>query len=1840
MKNLTFLIFAFLTIGVNAQRLFTNSTGGNGAAGITFNLRSNTSIILDTVWNPFYGTVGTNTNVQVWYSTNRVSGPPNISSPNWTLLQSGTTQILNAGLTGNLQQSGIPITAGLIIPAGAEYGFYVGVAAGSTGNSVYTTYNASLSDTFLNNDIKITSGPNTGYGGSIPNPLNSPRQFCGGVSYHSATGTDVGVAGLISPVSPFVGGASVPVTLVFRSGGTNTLTSASLGYQLDNGSVQTHAWSGSLSTGRLDTFTFAPNLVLPNTGFHILKVWATNANGSMPDISPGNDTIRIPICLSLPAGTYTVGTGNTDFANLNDVFTALGCSGISGNVTFSIDPGTYLGNYTLRGPIRGLGPFSITFESGSGIASDVTISNPTGSVFRIENASNVFLKNLTIQRTGTTFSNTEHPLYIINSDSITVEGCNIKSVFNPSNSNARALSIERSSEVALLNNVIENGYYGIYWFGSSISNRDSLNRIEGNTIKNTSFYGAYLYYMRSSQFLNNNFIDNFTGLTTGSYGVYFNYCREINFSNNRIGGEQGQTAIYLNSFDGNAAQPNVFENNIIGGNFNTGSNPTVIYLYPRQDATGTFDTVADYARFVHNTIYALSGSSTTFNDNVGAFYIFRPFNATFLTQTSLNGLELTNNNIVVQSRPGFTMGNTYRAINFSDTNYSMVYSASNNNFYCGTGSNQIARIGTTNFTTLASWQNVNAQDMGSVTINPNLVSLNLPVPSNRLFDNLGTPTTVGLDFNGLARSASTPDIGAYEFNISPTDFAVLSIDTPFLGTGSCGFSSAETVKITMRNQGTTSINSVVLSLFVDGILVGKDTLNQTFNPATSYSYTFASLRANLSAPGAHTVLVSSQVVGDNFNFNDSSSRVYINTIISSYPYVQNFPNVSSGPTQRSSVRDWYVLPDNNTVWRWFNFNNNYTNSSGPGVDKTTGVAGQGGFLMTYGFGSGPDAIFLGPCFDLQSLTAPRFSYWTHMFGVGMGNLYLEAFSNNQWIILDSVIGQQQTAKNDPWLRRIVNLNAFAGSSVRLRFRAQKVGFSSNQFMAIDDIELYNSPSVDLEAFGVLTPSSGANCTQFSSNELVSMVVKNYGTGPATNFQVGYTLVGNPTVRQTVTDTLFPGDTLHVLFNTRVNLSVNGVYFFTFFTQDSIDNIRGNDTLRFSVTNAFVNSFPYTMDFESGTSGFGSSTGTLPSGWKATPSGNGIWGWYLFSGSTGSSNTGPTVDHTFGTSAGKYIYTEASYGNTRDSAIIETPCFTLSSLQNPSIGFWYHRFGVSMATCYVQFLDQGNWVTIDSLSGQQQSAETDPWAYRRVNFNKGNNAATKIRFLMLKSPGIQGDMGIDDFSIFDNPANDVSLLAMTSPVTRNSCAMGLDSVRILIMNLGSAPQTNFPVSYRLLPSGTRVTDTIRAIINRGDSLRYTFSVPVNVSLNGTYNFELFTGLSNDGQRSNDTIFATVNNFMVSQPDSLTFENSLAPIQIEKGWTSQATNGFGWQIGNGNTLFSTSGPTVDKTTGTNQGKYLYTYSISGSAGDTAFFTSPCINLAGWDTARLSFWFHMYGANIFQLTVQAKPLTSNNWTTLLLIPGQQQQAATDPWADSMVDLSQFRNQSIQVRFISTRGSGFNCEVALDDIQLMLKRANNSILDVGVSRFLSPSNGSTVSRVAPRLLLKNYGTAVVNTFDVTLRTTLNGPGSPTPDSIITESFAGIILPGDSVVYQFNTQVNLNNGAYQMCAYTKLGNDVNRRNDTTCIGVNGSLGANSISNSFQAYPNPAHSQIFLHLPQMASNQDIWIDLLDAQGRIVCRKRMTNEQEVLDVSNIPSGMYQLRIATPSEWKVMKWVIQR
>ena len=157
MKKLFFLLL--LGLGVLqgfSQSLFTFPplTGNNGSAGVTFNLKANRPIILDTIYVGLSGVTGTD-QVEVWYNSTPISGQPNISTTTgWTLMGTYTASITNTGLGIN-SVSGLDVTgANFRLNAGQEYGFYVGNVQNST--MIYTTHSAAFPDTFVNNDVKIT----------------------------------------------------------------------------------------------------------------------------------------------------------------------------------------------------------------------------------------------------------------------------------------------------------------------------------------------------------------------------------------------------------------------------------------------------------------------------------------------------------------------------------------------------------------------------------------------------------------------------------------------------------------------------------------------------------------------------------------------------------------------------------------------------------------------------------------------------------------------------------------------------------------------------------------------------------------------------------------------------------------------------------------------------------------------------------------------------------------------------------------------------------------------------------------------------------------------------------------------------------------------------------------------------------------------------------------------------------------------------------------------------------------------------------------------------------------------------------------------------------------------------------------------------------------------------------------------------------------------------------------------------------------------------------------------------------------------------------------------------
>ncbi|MBN2445692.1 MAG: hypothetical protein JXO22_03145, partial [Phycisphaerae bacterium] len=160
----------------------------------------------------------------------------------------------------------------------------------------------------------------------------------------------------------------------------------------------------------------------------------------------------------------------------------------------------------------------------------------------------------------------------------------------------------------------------------------------------------------------------------------------------------------------------------------------------------------------------------------------------------------------------------------------------------------------------------------------------------------------------------------------------------------------------------------------------------------------------------------------------------------------------------------------------------------------------------------------------------------------------------------------------------------------------------------------------------------------------------------------------------------------------------------------------------------VDTFPFNQDFESGVAPFVDDI-------------NDDMNWTWDSGGTSSSATGPSVDHTLGTSAGYYVYTEASGYYPSYMAILNTPCFDLSTLTTPQLRFWYHMYGATMGTLSVEVSGDNcvTWDTLWTASGDHG----DVWLLGALDLSAYAGTTIKIRFVGVTGTSYTSDMALDD-----------------------------------------------------------------------------------------------------------------------------------------------------------------------------------------------------------------------------------------------------------------------------------------------------------------------------------------------------------------------------------------------------------------------------------------------------------------------------------------------------------------
>lgn len=945
------------------------------------------------------------------------------------------------------------------------------------------------------------------------------------------------------------------------------------------------------------------------------------------------------------------------------------------------------------------------------------------------------------------------------------------------------------------------------------------------------------------------------------------------------------------------------------------------------------------------------------------------------------------------------------------------------------------------------------------------------------------------------------------------------------------------------------------------------------NAGASAFYTFATPAVFPLPNTAYLVKVWTQVPGDLNVANDTFQLTVISPIQAALPFAETFETFSTGAPgflnngwsrESSNFQNWYV-----------------GNGTAPTTEPTTGPNSDhtpGGtrfvFAEATGGSSGDTMAVITPCIDLAATNAPRLVFWYHMFGAQMGSFRVQVdnFNTGTSTVVWTQSGQQQGSANADWLETSVDLTAFAGDLVQIRFISQR-GSGNLSDVALDDVVIFDPLPTDV---GVVDLSpEGEGC--YSAAQEVTATFVNFGsqslnlaTDPVTVTVEVTPPGGGPVQTYNVTantGTLPVLDSLTLQLTTNADFSTSGVYDYLAYTTLTGDTLDFNDTVDFKTATA-IQSFgtPFFEDFE--TFGVGVSTfnpGTTANGWTRTfTQANNSW--FIDDGlQFTSTGTGPDVDHTPAPGL-NYVYLESSNGGSLgDTAELRSPCITLSGAA-VLLEFWYHMFGDDMGTMRL-FLDNqttGQVIKLWELSGQQQLTETAPWESATVNLTPYIGDVVQLVWVGERGGGFESDMALDDILVYEPPAYDAAVTRLLDPLP--GCDLGAsEPVSIEIVNFGSDTLTNIQARFSVDAGPFTPFEPVGVILPPGDTVVHVFTATANLAGLGLHTITaLATQLTPaDTLLSNDTITAVVNNTgssISSFPYFEDFESGqggwedsvIAPSLVESwafGTPAKATI-FG----------ASSGVNAWVTGGLSFGNYF--------SNERSYVYSPCFDMSSLTdpVVRLDVWWESIdnqdGA-VLQYSLDGGITWTTvgdvgdpvNWYTqsgLTGLPGggsvgwagrSNTGTGSNGWVTAERGVPQLAGTSGVVFRIAFGSDFFSTDdgFAFDNFEIF----ERPDFDAAVSAIIEPESGCGLTGNTPVTIeFANVGAQPFDTVELSF--TLVGSGL-----VVTELLDSTLQPGDTILYTFSTGADFSvAGLYDFSAWTTVSGDSAQSNDTLTVPI------------------------------------------------------------------------------------------
>ncbi|XP_035658189.1 MAM and LDL-receptor class A domain-containing protein 1-like [Branchiostoma floridae] len=485
------------------------------------------------------------------------------------------------------------------------------------------------------------------------------------------------------------------------------------------------------------------------------------------------------------------------------------------------------------------------------------------------------------------------------------------------------------------------------------------------------------------------------------------------------------------------------------------------------------------------------------------------------------------------------------------------------------------------------------------------------------------------------------------------------------------------------------------------------------------------------------------------------------------------------------------------------------------------------------------------------------------------------------------------------------------------------------------------------------------------------------------------------------------------------------------------------------------------------------------GW--TQAGDDDFDWTRNLGTTGSTQTGPSTDHTTGT--GYYIYIETSGQSLNQTARVLSP--QLPGSGQRCLTFYYHMYGQHVNMLNVYFMRRGQ---LGQPVWSKQGTQGDQWWAGQVNLpiNPGD-VVDQVAFEGVRGTSFRGDIALDDIQLTQGPCNPLPTVppsASPLPPTGDTCTFedpaicgytqddsdDFDWTRLS----GNTPTTNSgptndhtlntPAGYYMYTemSSPRAPGDIARLLSpvyaAGSARCVEFyyhmfgpdigtlklellvagqtRVPLwslsddqgdqwvinQVTINPTDSyqlvFEAIRGASFRGDIAIDDVTIRDGSCGGGGGGNCDFENGLCT------WTNELNDDeFDWVQGTGDTPTQNTGPSTDHTTGTGQGTYMFLEtSAPRQPDDRAKLVSEVFPATSSNGQCLRFWYHMYGNSIGRLTVWV--MVGGNIRSIWELSGDQ----GNGWNNGQVNIRS--SDSYRVIFEGVRGNSFQGDISLDDI------------------------------------------------------------------------------------------------------------------------------------------------------------------------------------------------------------------